>query len=55
MIDDVDRRKVVKGHGMKRRQHEAKLKALENPTVVTDPRWENLPQPWLYTLCSSYV
>jgi len=44
MVDDADRRRVVKGHGMKGKWHKAKLEAFENPIVVTDARWQNLPQ-----------
>jgi hypothetical protein len=39
----VNQRKVVKGHGTKGRQHKAKLKALEDPTVIANPGWQNLP------------
>jgi hypothetical protein len=46
ITDDVDRRKVVRGHGIKEDPHEAKLKTLEDPTVVANARWQNLPQPW---------
>jgi hypothetical protein len=43
----ANQRKVVKGHGMKGRQHEAKLEALEDPTIIANVGWQNLPQPWL--------
>jgi hypothetical protein len=43
MVDDANRRKVVKGHGTKGRRHEAKLKALEVPTIVVNVGWKNLP------------
>jgi hypothetical protein len=43
VVNDVDRRRVVKGHGMKGRWHEAMLKTLEDPTVIVDVRWQNLP------------
>jgi hypothetical protein len=52
MVDDVDQRKVVKGHGAKGRQHEAKLETFEDPTILIDVGWPNLPQPWSYILCS---
>jgi hypothetical protein len=39
MVDDVDQRRVVKGHGAKGREHEAKFKALEDPTIIVDARW----------------
>jgi hypothetical protein len=39
MVDDVDQRRVVKGHGTKGRQHEAKFKALEDLTIVVDVGW----------------
>ncbi len=55
MADDVDQRRMVKGHGGKKRRHEAKLKTFEDPTIITNVGWQNLPQPWSYTLCSSYV
>jgi hypothetical protein len=43
IVDDADRRRMVRGHGMKGRRHEAKLEGFENPTVVVDVRWQNLP------------
>jgi len=55
MVDNVDQRKVVKGHGAKGRWHEAKLEALEDPTIIVDVGWPDLPQPWLYILCLQYV
>jgi hypothetical protein len=55
MANNVDQRRVVKGHGAKGKWHEAKLKTFEDPTIVVDVRWQNLPQPWSYTLCYSYV
>jgi hypothetical protein len=39
MANDVDRRKVVKGHGTKGKQHEAKFEALEDPTTIVDVGW----------------
>ncbi len=48
-------RKVIRVHDTKRRWHEAKLKTLENPTIVINVGWQNLPQPWSYMLCSQYV
>jgi hypothetical protein len=36
MTNDVDQRKVVRGHGEKGRWHEVKLKTLEDPTIVVD-------------------
>jgi hypothetical protein len=52
MVDNANRRKVIKDHGTKRRWHKAKLKALEDPTIEIDVGWQNFPQPWFYTLCS---
>jgi surface antigen len=43
MVDVLDQRRVVRDHGVKARQHEAELKALEDPTIVVDVRWQNLP------------
>jgi hypothetical protein len=42
MVDDADHRRVFKGHSMKGRQHEAKFKALEDPTIIADVGWQNL-------------
>jgi hypothetical protein len=53
MANDAVRRRVVRGHGVKGKRHEAELKTLENPTIVIDVGWQILPQPWSYTLCSS--
>jgi hypothetical protein len=39
MADDVERRRVVKGHGAKGKQHEAKFEALEDPTIIVDAGW----------------
>jgi hypothetical protein len=36
MINYAIRRKVVRGHGEKGRLLKAKLKTLEDPTIVTD-------------------
>ncbi len=55
MANDADQKRVVGGRGTKGKWHEAKLKTLEDPTIVVDVRWQNLPQPWSYTLCYSYV
>jgi len=55
MTDDEDQRKVVRAHGVKGRWDEAKLKALKDPIIVVDVGWQNLPRPWSYTLCSSFV
>jgi len=35
-MDGVDLRRVVRGHGVKGRRHEAKFKSLKNLTVLTD-------------------
>jgi hypothetical protein len=43
IVDDVDQRRMVKGHGTKGRRHEAELEGFENPIVVVDVRWQNLP------------
>jgi hypothetical protein len=55
MADDADQNRMVRGHGAKGRWHEAKLETLEDPTVVANVTWQNLPQPRSYTLCFSYV
>jgi hypothetical protein len=55
MVDNADRKKVIKGRGVKRRQYEAKFETLEDPTIIVNVGWQNLPQPWSYTLCFSYV
>jgi hypothetical protein len=39
MADDANQRRMVKGHGMNGRQHEAKFKALEVPTIIVDAGW----------------
>jgi hypothetical protein len=43
MADNAGWRKVVKGHGMKGRWYKIKLKTFEDPTIVTNARWQNLP------------
>jgi hypothetical protein len=43
MVDNVNQKIVAKGHGAKGRRHKAKLKALEDPTIAADARWQNLP------------
>jgi hypothetical protein len=44
---------MVRDHGAKGKWHEVKFKALEDPTIVVDARWQNFAQPWSYTLSSS--
>jgi hypothetical protein len=39
MVDDVDWKKVVKGHSAKGRHHEAKLKLLEGLIVIVNVEW----------------
>jgi hypothetical protein len=34
---------MVKGHGAKKKQHEAKFKTLKDPTVIANVGWQNLP------------
>jgi hypothetical protein len=55
MVDDVDQRKIVKGHAAKRRWHEVKFKTFEDPIVLANVGWQILFPPWLYTLCSQYL
>lgn len=43
MANDVDQRKVVKGHDMKGKQHDAKFEAFEDPTIIANARWQNFP------------
>ncbi len=43
MVDNTNRRRLVRGDGVKGRWHEAKLEALEDPTIITDARWQDLP------------
>jgi hypothetical protein len=43
MANNADRRKVVRGHGTKGRQHKIELKTFEDPTIVIDAGWQNLP------------
>jgi hypothetical protein len=42
--NNLDRKRKVKGHGVKGRQHETKLEAFEDPTIVAYVRWQNLSQ-----------
>jgi hypothetical protein len=44
MVNVVDQSKVVRGHGTKGKQHKAKLKTLEDPTILINVGWQNLPQ-----------
>jgi hypothetical protein len=50
MVDDVDWRRVVKGHGAKGRWHKVELKTLEDLIVIENVGWQNLPQPWLHIM-----
>jgi hypothetical protein len=34
---------MVRGHGAKERWHEVKLEVLEDPTIIVDVGWQNLP------------
>jgi hypothetical protein len=34
---------MVKGHGTKGKWHKVELKTLEDPTVVANVGWQNLP------------
>jgi len=43
-VNNVDRKRKVKGHGVKGRQHETKLKAFKDPTIVAYAGWQNLSQ-----------
>ncbi len=44
MANDADQRRVVKGHRAKGRWHEVEfIKGLEDPTIVIDVGWQNLP------------
>jgi hypothetical protein len=45
IVDYVDRKRVVRGHGAKGRWHKGELKASKDPIVVKDVGWKNLPQP----------
>jgi hypothetical protein len=42
-VDDVDRRRVVKGHGAKAKQQETELETIDDLAVVVNARWQNLP------------
>jgi hypothetical protein len=48
MVDDVDQKRMIKGHGTKGRWHEAKLETFEHPTIVIYDGWQNLPHSWSY-------
>jgi len=39
MANDVDQKKMVRGHGANGKQHEAKFKVLEELTIVTNVGW----------------
>jgi hypothetical protein len=41
--DDMNQKRVVRGHGPIERRHKVKLKAFEDRTVVANARWQNLP------------
>jgi hypothetical protein len=34
MVDNGEHRRVIKGHGTKGKHHDAKTKALQNPTML---------------------
>jgi hypothetical protein len=39
-IDVRDHRKVIRGHGEKGKQHDVKLEALQNPTILANDGWQ---------------
>jgi hypothetical protein len=39
MVDAMDRRRMVMGHGTKGRQHET----LDNPTILANVGWQTFP------------
>jgi hypothetical protein len=43
MMDNADRRRVVRGHGTKGRQHKVELETFEDPTIVKAIGWQNFP------------
>jgi len=44
MANGVDQRRVVKGHGMKRRRHKIELETLSKDlTMLTNVGWQILP------------
>jgi len=45
MANNEERRKVIKGHGVKGKRHDAKLEAFQNLVMLTNSRWQNLPHP----------
>jgi len=55
MVDDMNQKRVVKGHGTKGRWHKVEFKALEDPIVLEDVGWKIFPQLSSYTLCLQYV
>ncbi len=55
MADNMNQKKVVKGHGTKGRWRKIKFKALEYPILLKDVGWKIFPQLSSYTLCSQYV
>jgi hypothetical protein len=55
MVDGMNQKIVVKGHGTKGRWHKVEFKALEDPIVLEDVGWKIFPQLSSYTLCLQYV
>jgi hypothetical protein len=43
MVDNANQRRVIKGHGAKGRQHKAKFETVEDPTIIANAGWQNLP------------
>jgi hypothetical protein len=55
MANAMDQKRMVRGHGVKGRWDGVELQAFEDPIVLGNAGWQNLPQPWSYTLFSQYV
>jgi hypothetical protein len=55
MVDGMNQKRVVKGHGTKGRWCKVEFKALENPILLKDARWKIFPQLSSYTLSLQYV
>ncbi len=43
MANDAKQRRVVRGLGVKRRWHKVEFESFEDPTVIIDVGWQNLP------------
>ncbi len=42
-MDNEDHRIVIRGHGVKGKLHDAELEAFQDPTMLANDGWQNMP------------